>query len=655
MRFTNHKFPECSFAAMPIDLTSEWLEADGLGGFASGTVSGIRTRRYHALLLPATTPPTGRMVFVNGFDAWVRTPRGLFAISSQMYPADVFHPDGVERIRRFEYRPWPSWEFQIEEGLRVRQEIFVPRGRSMVIVRWRALNPATQATLTLRPFLSGRDYHVLQRENSDFSGASTIQLPEVVWRPYANLPPVIAFTNGGYQAEVAWYKNFLYEEERRRGMDFLEDLASPGQFSWELSDSEAVLILASGDHWRGALRDAEAVSTHAEELRMREQDRRAQFSHPLHLSADAYIVARNTGKTIIAGYPWFTDWGRDTFIALRGLCIATGRLADLALIFRQWLGHVSQGMLPNRFPDLGAEPEFNSVDASLWFIVAAQEFLTSWQRRYGSESPLRPELHSAMEAILTGYRDGTRYGIQMDADSLIRAGQPGVALTWMDAIVAGKPVTPRIGKPVEVQALWINALRIVANFSTSWEPVYKSALDAFTEKFWDEEAGHLHDVIDADHEPGKVDSTFRINQIFAVGGLPLKLFKGDQACRIVDEVERRLWTPLGMRTLAPGEPGYMSQYEGAVAVRDGAYHQGTVWPWLIGPFAEAWLRTRENTPEIRAQAAVQFLQTFHDHLNGSGLGHISEILDADPPHTPKGCPFQAWSLGEYLRLQKLLS
>jgi predicted glycogen debranching enzyme len=359
------------------------------------------------------------------------------------------------------------------------------------------------------------------------------------------------------------------------------------------------------------------------------------------------------GRTIIAGYPWFTDWGRDTFVALRGLCLATGRLEEARSILVAWAGAVSEGMLPNRFPDQGQQPEFNSVDASLWFVVAAYEYMKVAAKGTPSVSD-ESILRGAIEAILEGYASGTRYGIRMDDDALLTAGQPGVQLTWMDAKVGDWVVTPRIGKPVEVQALWINALWIANQFTSRWEDKLSHAVYSFRERFWNPERGFLNDVVDVNHQVGMIDSLLRPNQIFAVGGLPMQLLDGELARLVVEVVEDQLLTPLGLRTLGPKEQAYCGRCTGGVAQRDGAYHQGTAWPWLLGPFVEAWVRVHGNTTEAKRVARQRFLAPVMQHLEEAGLGHVSEIADAESQHTPRGCPFQAWSLGEILRLHRVV-
>ena len=635
-------------------LTREWLEADGLGGFASSTVAGIRTRRYHALLLTAKTPPTGRVVLVNGFDAWIETPAGRYAISSQAYGPDVTHPDGATRIAGFELEPWPRWTFALPDGTRVAQEIFVSKDSSSVAVSWKLLAGTGAVTLTMRPFLSGRDYHALHHENPAFrfeaaEGPAGLR----TFHPYPDVPSIAVRSNGSFDAAPEWYRNFLYAEEKARGLDFAEDLASPGTFRFDLSAGEAIWLAAAQGH-EAALGTAGADAALAS-LRAAERRRRAAFSDPLDRAADAYIVRRGAGRTIVAGYPWFTDWGRDTFIALRGLCLATGRLAEAEGILLEWAGAVSEGMLPNFFPDAASEPEFNSVDASLWYVVAVYDYFEAMAAagRVADRSNVR-RLQEAIDAILAGYAAGTRFGIRADADGLLAAGRAGVQLTWMDAKVGDWVVTPRIGKPVEVQALWLNALWIAGAFSDKWRQLHDRGLASFQERFWNESAGCLYDVVDPDHTPGTVDATFRPNQIFAIGGLPFALLEGERARGVVDTVESRLAIPLGLRTLSPNDPAYTGRYEGGPRQRDGAYHQGTAWPFLAGAFVDAWVRVRGGTDETKREAREWFLAPLLAHLDEAGLGHVSEIADGDAPHTPRGCPFQAWSLGELLRIDRVI-
>jgi predicted glycogen debranching enzyme len=548
-------------------------------------------------------------------DASVTLTRQRFA------PGDL-HPAEAAELVEFSDDPWPTWCFRLPGGTEIQQELFVRHGEARTLVTWKRVAGSGPCTLAVRPFLSGRDYHALHHENAAFRFAAEETPGRIVWRPYDGVPEITAQHNGAYEPQPHWYRSFLYEEERARGLDHVEDLAAPGVLRFDLERGKAVLVLTAGT---GAVDPAK--------LRAAEQERRRRFPSRLHRAADDYIVRRGPGASIVAGYPWFADWGRDTFIALRGLCLATGRLDTARDILLQWAGAVSEGMLPNRFPDSGDEPEYNSVDASLWYVVAVHDYLAA------SGGRDRDVLMPAVRAIVDGYARGTRFGIRMDEDGLLACGVEGVQLTWMDAKVGDWVVTPRRGKPVEVQALWINALRIAG---ADW----RRAAQAFERRFWNEARGCLYDVVDT------LDDTLRPNQILAVGGLPFPVVEGDRARRIVEVVEKELLTPLGLRSLAPGHAAYAGRYEGGVRERDGAYHQGTVWPWLLGPFVEAWVRVRGSSPEAKREARRRFLDPMLQHPGAAGLGHVSEIADGDVPHTPRGCPFQAWSVGEALRLSE---
>jgi predicted glycogen debranching enzyme len=644
-----------------MDLMSEWIEADGLGGFASGTVMGARTRRYHALLLTSATPPTDRKVLVNGLEACVITPVDSYAISTQRYVPDVLHPKGCEFLKSFTFEPWPKWVYQLPNGLVIEFELFVPRGYSGTVLKWHLRttdsDDASQSVeLVVRPLLSGRDHHALHHENSDFCFEAAIESSQITWQPYAGTASITAFTNGVYTPAPVWFRQFYYVEEATRGLDDTENLASPGELRFSLNETPAFIVLTDNGPWSIRRNPAETVERLAQRLAKAERTRRNAFSTRLSRSASDYLVLRGTGRTIVAGYPWFTDWGRDTFIALRGLCLATGQVDEAGRILIAWSNMVSEGMLPNRFPDQGDIPEFNSVDASLWFIVAVYDYLNaaSITLSPGLNAATR-SLNVAVEQILQGYMQGTRFGIRMDKDGLLAAGQEGVQLTWMDAKCGDWVVTPRIGKPVEIQALWINALWIGSRVNPDWEPVFLKARESFVQRFWNPAKNCLFDVVDSNHDPGKNDDSVRPNQILAVGGLPLNLLPIDLARQVVQIVEDRLLTPMGLRTLAQQDAQYCGFYRGGVRDRDGAYHQGTVWPWLMGPFVEAWLRVCGDSPDNQQQATARFIQPLLNHMQTAGLGHVSEVADGDFPHRPDGCPFQAWSLGELLRMQQMVS
>ena len=642
----------------------EWLEADALGGFAMGTVSGLRTRRYHALLTVATNPPAGRVMLVGALEAWIETGDGPVFLTSHRYAPDVIHPDGFRRITSFDWRPWPAWTYQVKDGLEIGHQLFCESSTGQVVLSWRLLRGGL-AHLAVRPLLAARDSHSLQHENNSCSWAATVVGGNVAWQLYPDRPGVTLLTSGRYENDPAWYRQFSYELERERGLDHLEDLASPGVFRFELNESapEATVVLTPGDATIG---DAAAC---AADLRARELNRREQIPNLVERAARVHLVQRGSGPghrlvhrslggggslgegglTIIAGYPWFADWGRDTFIAVRGVCLATGRVNEAAQVLGTWADYVSEGMLPNRFPDAGETPEYNSVDAALWYVVVVGELL----QRTTLPAADRRRLLDAVRDILSGYERGTRYGIHADRDGLLAAGEPGVQLTWMDAKVGDWVVTPRIGKPVEVQALWINALAVGERIDRHWRRAGERAAASFLKRFPIGD-GSLYDVVDVDHEPGRNDPAFRPNQIFAAGGLPVTLLNGAAARALVDLVEDRLWTPLGLRSLDPQHPDYRGHYQGGVMERDGAYHQGTVWPWLAGAFVEAWLNARGNTDEARAEARRRFVDPLLGYLEVAGLGSLPEIADGDAPHAARGAPFQAWSMSELLRMQRLV-
>jgi predicted glycogen debranching enzyme len=638
---------------VPVDTESEWLEADGLGGFASGTTLGVATRRYHALLLAAQNPPSSRLVLVNGFSAWLETPSGRVQLTRHHFAPGVL-TQADANIESFSAEPWPSVRYVSNSGLVVIQELFVVHGSPTIVVSFRTEGDTQGVKLCLRPFLSGRDFHALHHENSGFRFEPEEHGSRLRFSPYPGLPSIDMLSNGQYTHAPEWYRNFRYAEEQNRGLDCDEDLAAPGILSFELSLGPAIWI-SSATTPGEALPEGTTAVAYLSQSRRRETARRNAFPSALERAADSYLVARGTGRTVIAGYPWFGDWGRDTFIALRGLCLSTSRFAEARDILVEWSHVVSEGMLPNLFPDGNAQPEYNSVDASLWYVIAASELLHHPEGSSLLSTEDRRALEGAITAIVTGYESGTRFGIRRDSDGLLACGIPGVQLTWMDAKVGDYVVTPRIGKPVEIQALWVNALAAAARLSPVFSRWVAAAQASFEARFWNEATGSLNDVVDVDHQPGRVDAALRPNQIFAAGGLPVSLLSAERTRLVVDIVEAQLWTPLGLRSLAPSDPAYVPHYQGGVWQRDTAYHQGTVWPWLMGAFVEAWLKSRGSTASAKREAEQRFIAPLRAHLNRAGIGHVSEIADAEPPHTPRGCPFQAWSVSELLRLTQQLA
>lgn len=626
----------------------EWLETNGLGGFAEGTAGGLRTRRYHALLTTATHPPDGRMVLVNGFDAEVETEAGIVPLTTQLYAPGKEIPD-LSRLESFTLEPWPCWTYRLDEATHLTFDLFLPQGQSAVVLRWSYHGPASWAKLRVRPFFSGRDFHTTHHKNDSFRFDPQPAPYGQLWHFYDGVPPVLGSSNGTYYHDPHWYQDFFYPAEEARGLDDVEDLAAPGVYEFDLKAGQAVLIF-SAQGVEGTPEEGPAEKS-AGTFAASEKARRAAFISPRHRAADQYVVQRGTGKSIIAGYPWFGTWGRDTFISLRGFGLATGRLDLVRDVLLTWAPTISEGMIPNRFPDRGETPEYNSVDASLWFVIVAHEFMQAARARHETSLlTAQDELFAAIESILTAYTHGTRYQIQADVDGLLACGAPGVQLTWMDAKVGERVITPRTGKPVEIQALWLNALGLTSQHNSKWTEAYEHGRFSFQTRFWSESLGYLYDVVDVDHQAGTYDGKLRPNQLFAVGGLPIALVEGERAARIMDYLESSLWTPLGPRSLAPWDPAYLGHYTGSLEQRDSAYHQGTVWPWLSGAFVEAWVRVRGNTLWAKKQARERFLISQLEHDDLPGLGHLPEIADGEPPHTARGCPFQAWSLAEIMRL-----
>lgn len=639
-------------------LRHEWLETNGLGGFASSTIVGLDTRRYHGLLTVALQPPADRVLLLAKLEETLLIGERRHELSANQYPG-VVHPQGFLVQREFRLDPFPVFVYALE-GLVLEKSVALVHGEDTVVVTYtlRGSVPADTSAVRLevRPLVAFRDFHATTHENDAIDRRVTLADGVASVTPYPGLPTLhLAHDAAAVDASGDWYRSFEYAAERARGLDFREDLFQPCTLHFDLGGAGRAAIVAGTE--RHAALDAEA-------LLGAEVGRRAalaaggsdELQRALLVAADQYVVRRGAGKTVIAGYPWFGDWGRDTFISVRGLCLATGRLDVARDILLAWTRVVSDGMLPNRFADHGEAPEFNSVDAALWFVIAARELLdasTAAGRPVATDEA--EAIWRAVDAILEGYAQGTRYHIGVDAaDGLLFAGEPGVQLTWMDAKVGDWVVTPRIGKPVEVQALWLAALHLAGERKggARWRELHARGRTSFAQRFWNEAEGCLYDVVDPGGHSGAVDSTFRPNQIFAVGGLPIVLLDEERARRVVDAVESRLWTPLGLRSLAPGEAGYVGRYGGGVRERDGAYHQGTVWPWLLGPFVEAWVRVRGGSEDARREARARFLAPLAEHLATAGLGHVSEIADGDAPFEPRGCPFQAWSVGEALRLAR---
>jgi predicted glycogen debranching enzyme len=626
----------------------EWLETNGLGGYASSTLAAANTRRYHGLLVAAVHPPVGRFVLLSKLEEVVVLDGQRYELSANQYPG-VVHPQGFRYLKQFRLDPFPVFTFQLE-NVEIEKTVFMVHGENTTVVQYRLLGPATAAcTIEIRPLIAFRDYHSTTHQNGALNSCVTEEPGIASVQPYAALPALF-FGHNATQVDArgCWYRHFEYLEEQRRGLDFVEDLFSPLLLRFNLHPGEAATIVASTE---------KRVAAQAELYRRQEITRRKALARnvasdpviqSLVTAADQYIVSRGEQKTVIAGYHWFGDWGRDTMIALPGLALSTGRPEIAKSILRTFAQHVDQGMLPNRFPEAGETPEYNTVDGALWFFEAARAYLEHTNDARFVQETLFPVLSD----IIAWHVRGTRYGIKMDPSGLLSAGEPGVQLTWMDAKIGDWVVTPRSGKPVEIQALWYNALCVMQGLAQQFgdEPARKRYHSmagvtrwSFNRLFWNGEGGCLYDVVNG----GPPDASIRPNQIFAVS-LPYSMLCEERARKVVEVVERELLTPYGLRTLARSDSRYRPRYEGGVFDRDSAYHQGTVWPWLLGPFITAYLKANAYSQEAR-QRAAGWLASVIELTREKGLGQICEILDGDPPHRPCGCIAQAWSVAEILR------
>lgn len=637
----------------------EWLETNGLGGYASGTVGGTRTRRYHGLLIAATRPPVSRSLLLAKVEEVLVVGEAAYALSANRYPNTVY-PLGYQYLVGFRLDPYPVWTYEAG-GVRLEKSVFMLHGENTTCVRYQVVSveggaPSDPVRLEIRPLVAFRDHHQLTHENGRLDPRVELKEGCASLQPYAE-QPAMHLAHDATEITVAgdWYRRFQLHEEQARGLDFEEDLFSPCRLAFDLGRTGTATVIASTEerdaaHWESYRR---------QELTRRERlleaaPSRAPLARALTLAADAFLAARGELTTIVAGYPWFTDWGRDTMIALPGLTLTTGRAEVAKSILLAFAGHVSEGMLPNRFPDAGEEPEYNTVDATLWFFEA----IRAWVDHTGDFPFVAEHLYPVLGEILDWHVRGTRFGIRVDSDGLLAAGEAGWQLTWMDAKVGNWVVTPRWGKPVEIQALWYNALRIMERFAGEWgdrerevacAALADRARSAFEELFWNPETRCLYDVVEGRvGEEVRPDASIRPNQILAVS-LPYTMLSTARARAVVEAVEEHLRTPYGLRSLARGDRAYRGRCEGDVWSRDGAYHQGTVWGWLIGPFFTAYLRVHAGSPESRAQVR-SWLSAFEAHLSEAGLGQVSEIFDGDPPHTPRGCYAQAWSVAELLRV-----
>ena len=627
----------------PRGLALEWLEADGLGGYACGTASGPRTRRYHGWYVPAIPPPRRRWMLVSGAEEFATVRGRTLGLSTQVY-RDATGGDGAAILSRFRLEPFPTWLYASGD-LAIERSLCIVRERSMTVVRWTNRGSA-EVQLRVRPLLAFRGAHRLQKESGDWD--TTVEVRgETSWiKPLPYLPRL--FLRGVFSvthADPTWYRSFRYAEEAARGYDCEEDLWSPLEWTWTLRPDAQAFALFS----------LEEVAGDPDHLFDSERRRRCEFapsSDPLFdemaSRAEVFIAADHRRTTIVAGFPWLADWGRQAMVAAPGLALARGRIGELAPVLNAFAAHRRDGLIPGHFSGEVGEPEFDSIDTALWFVLAVEWF--SRARR----NPARPSpLLGAVRAVIHAYRRGTRLSIGVGPDGLLSGDAPGRALTWMDAVVDGAPVTPRAGRAVEVNALWHAALKSAARIERlAGETASARELESeawhvarrFNETFWCAEKGCLYDVV-GDLGP---DPSVRPNQILAVS-LTEDLLPPHRARSVYWTVRRSLLTPFGLRTLDPEDSRYRGRCEGDERVRLSAMHQGTVHPWLMGAFADAHFRVFGNTEESRKTMRAM-LAPLRAHVRDAGLGFVSEMFDGDPPHTPRGCFAQAWSVGEIARI-----
>jgi predicted glycogen debranching enzyme len=650
MRFDN-RVARSSFTRLPAAMEREWLVTNGLGGFAAGTIAQANTRRYHALLTAALRPPLERTVLVAKVDITARYGGDFFALACNEFADGTIAPRGFELLEDFRLEHGvPLWTYALEDA-RLEQRIWMHHGRNTSCLSLTLTHSVRPVAIELTPLCTYRDYHGTVQ--GAWSLEVTAERSSCVVRAFAAARPYwLGVDRGEFCSSPDWYWRFFHREEAARGLDSVEDLFRPGVFRALLRPGETLTLVASAEAEEDARQTSYVDETKRRRRLLAKAGNAPEWIRRLTLAADAFLVRRaSQGVTVIAGYPWFGDWGRDTMIALPGLTLATGRAAEAASILRTFGAHASQGMLPNRFPDAGSEPEYNTADATLWYFQALDAYLDAT-----GDQQLLAELYPLLKEIIHWHRKGTRYGIHVDeADGLLHVGEPGTQVTWMDAKVGDWVVTPRTGKPVEINALWHRALDSMGRWAAASGDAQAAADYAgaaaqvagiFAPAFWYERGGYLYDVIGGE---GNADASLRPNQILAVS-LGGKLLDDKRARSVVDVCARELLTPVGLRSLSGTDPQYVGRYEGGVHARDAAYHQGTVWSWLLGAFALAHYRVHGD-----AAHALSILAALAPHLDEACLGTISEIFDGAAPHVPRGCFAQAWSVGETLRVWHILA
>jgi predicted glycogen debranching enzyme len=624
----------------------EWLLGNGTGGFAMGTVAGANTRRYHGLLVASLHPPVERMVTLSRLEETLLQPGGAVPLSVNQYPGTLY-PSGHLKLSGFRWDGGPVWTWLVG-GVEVERRVMLVPGAQTVVVRYAATAPVR---LRVEPLLAFRDYHGLAHRNGSawtgfeerVDGATRL----LRFQPYASLPSLwVRHQGSAFAPGPTWHENVEYLEELERGLDFREDLLLPGHWELELAPGQPQLVAATMEGPEAVDLSRVAQLFERPVLRGGTADPRPRLAR----AAEVYPARRADGSaTILAGYPWFTDWGRDTMISLPGLLVARGQLDLAREVLEGFLAHLDGGLVPNRFPDSAGPAEYNTADATLFMFQAVQAWLTA-----GGSRDFLKVFYPAGCAIVEAHQRGTHHGIRVDpSDGLLVAGDAGSNLTWMDARVNGVPVTPRHGKPVEVNALWYNALRFLEAWAHEVGDAPRAAAfgreasrvqASFDRAFWNEARRCCFDVL----LPEGPDGRLRPNQLFALG-LPFPLLDVRRRELVLSTVEGALLTPVGLRTLARADPGYRPAYRGGPAERDAAYHQGLVWPWLLGPYADALLAVRGDSPASRVQVR-NALAGVVERMDTGCLEQLPECFEPEPPFRAVGAPAQAWSVAEPLRI-----
>jgi predicted glycogen debranching enzyme len=634
----------------------EWLVTNGIGGYASGTIAGLLTRRYHGLLMAALKPPLGRTLLLAKVDENALYGDKIYPLCTNRWTDGIVSPNGYQHIERFSLEGTiPVWRFACADAL-LEKRIWMQQGANTTYVHYFLRRASQPLQLTLKAMVNYRDYHGSTQSNGWKMSVELVERGICVTAYESAVPLYLLSDRASAVPAHNWYYGFDLVAERYRGLSDREDHLHAATFQIIINPGESLTFVASTEKEPNLNGETALKLRRTQEQKLITLWKSSRSSHAketpawvnhLVLAADQFIVDRPRhddihGKTIIAGYHWFSDWGRDTMISLPGVTLSTGRPEIARSILRTYAKYVDKGMLPNRFPDAGETPEYNTVDATLWYFEALHAYY-----RFTEDDDLLEELFPILVDIIDWHSRGTRYNIHLDAaDGLLYAGEAGTQLTWMDAKIGDWVVTPRIGKPIEVNALWYNALQIMANLARhigkphqEYDAMAERTLVRFS-RFWNQEAGYCYDVLDG---PDGNDPSLRPNQIFAVSLSESPLTPNQQKA-VVDACARMLLTSHGLRSLSPDHPQYQGQYGGDQHQRDTAYHQGTTWGWLIGPFVLAYLRVYKNPAQAR-----QFLEPMANHLHAHGIGSLSEIFDGDAPIKPRGCIAQAWTVAEVLR------